>query len=289
MSRTKIYSYYMIVPGLLLYILFYMFPTVSGIYYSFTDWRPENDIINFTGLENVKYIFTDRLLLSALKNTIIFAVITILGKNILGLLLATGLNSKIKSRNILRSIFYIPAVLSSVVIGVLFSAILTPEGSLNTFLRSIGMEFAALDWLANLDLVIYTVCFVAVWQMVGYHMTIFIAGYQSIPRELYEAAAIDGAGSISKFFNISLPMLTPAINVSLLMSLVSGLNAFSNVFTLTGGGPADASQVIGTIVFKKFGEGSWGLGTAMNFLQCLLMSTICIPLLLYLRKKEVDA
>ncbi|RCX12992.1 raffinose/stachyose/melibiose transport system permease protein [Anaerobacterium chartisolvens] len=288
MGKTKLYTYYMIVPGLILYLLFYMFPTISGIYFSFTDWRPENEIIKFTGIENLRYIFTDSLLVSALKNTFIFAVITILGKNILGLLLATGLNVKIKSRNILRTIYYIPAVLSTVVIGVLFSAILTPEGVFNTFLNSIGMGFAALDWLADLDLVIYTVSFVAVWQMVGYHMTIFLSGYQSIPTELYEAATIDGAGSISKFINISLPMLVPAINVSLLMSMISGLNAFSNVYTLTGGGPADASQVIGTVVFKKFGEGSWGLGTALNFLQCFLVALICIPLLFYLRKKEVD-
>ncbi|MNJ53843.1 L-arabinose transport system permease protein AraP [compost metagenome] len=118
-------------------------------------------------------------------------------------------------------------------------------------------------------------------------MAIYLAGLQSISSEYYEAATIDGAGAWKKFTNITLPLLLPAININVMLTLIGGLKVFSEVFVLTGGGPGNSSQVVGTIILRSFGEGGWGLGTAINTLLFVAVTLIAIPLLIFMRRKEV--
>jgi raffinose/stachyose/melibiose transport system permease protein len=118
-------------------------------------------------------------------------------------------------------------------------------------------------------------------------MAIYLAGLQSISQEYYEAATIDGASSWKSFFKITLPLLLPAININLMLTLIGGLKVFSEVYVMTGGGPGNASQVVGTIILRSFGEGNWGLGTAVNTLLFVVVTIIAIPLLIFMRRKEV--
>jgi raffinose/stachyose/melibiose transport system permease protein len=284
----RLYSYYLIWPALLIYTLFFVFPALIGLFYSFTDWRLDRETIKFIGWDNFERIFTDKTLRLAIKNTIIFAVVTVLGKNLLGIALAVGLNMKLRSKNILRAIFYSPSILSVLVISIVFTPMLRSEGTINKILEAIGLDFLSQAWLTNPSIVIWTVAAVSIWQHTGFQMAIYLAGLQSISKEYYEAATIDGAGSWKSFRSITLPLLLPAININLMLTLIGGLKVFSEVFVLTGGGPGNASQVVGTIILRSFGEGSWGLGTAVNTLLFAAVTIIAIPLLIFMRRKEVS-
>ncbi|MDN8587438.1 sugar ABC transporter permease [Paenibacillus sp. 11B] len=288
MKRAKnLYSYYMVFPALLIYSIFFVIPAIAAFYYSFTDWRLDRIDLKFIGWDNFEKIFSDKTLILALKNTAIFAVVTVAGKNIIGLLLAVALNMRLKTKNLLRAIFYSPSILSILVISILFTPMLRTEGTINRVLEAVGLHSLSQAWLTNPSLVIWTIAIVSIWQSAGFQMAIYLAGLQSISQENYEAATIDGASSWKSFFKITLPLLLPAININLMLTLIGGLKVFSEVYVMTGGGPGNASQVVGTIILRSFGEGNWGLGTAVNTLLFVVVTIIAIPLLIFMRRKEV--
>lgn len=288
MKTTKnLYSYYLVLPALLIYSIFFVIPAVAGFYYSFTDWRMDRLDVLYVGWDNFKKIFSDKTLTLALKNTVIFAVATVVGKNVIGILLAVALNMRLKTKNLLRAIFYSPSILSILVISILFTPMLRTEGTINKMFDAIGLHGLSQAWLTNPSLVIWTIAIVSIWQSAGFQMAIYLAGLQSISPEYYEAAKIDGASSWKSFFKITLPLLLPAININLMLTLIGGLKVFSEVYVMTGGGPGNASQVVGTIIMRSFGEGNWGLGTAVNTLLFVVVTIIAIPLLIFMRRKEV--
>lgn len=288
MKRAKnLYSYYMIYPALLIYSIFFVIPAIAGFYYSFTDWRLDRLELQFIGWDNFKKIFSDKTLILALQNTAIFAIVTVVGKNAIGLLLAVGLNMRLRTKNLLRAIFYSPSILSILVISILFTPMLRTEGTINNLLEAVGLHSLSQAWLTNPSIVIWTIAIVSIWQSAGFQMAIYLAGLQSISQEYYEAATIDGASSWKSFFKITLPLLLPAININLMLTLIGGLKVFSEVYVMTGGGPGNASQVVGTIILRSFGEGNWGLGTAVNTLLFVVVTIIAIPLLIFMRRKEV--
>jgi raffinose/stachyose/melibiose transport system permease protein len=277
----------MVFPALLIYSIFFVIPAIAAFYYSFTDWRLDRINLKFIGWDNFEKIFSDKTLILALKNTAIFAVVTVAGKNIIGLLLAVALNMRLKTKNLLRAIFYSPSILSILVISILFTPMLRTEGTINRVLEAVGLHSLSQAWLTNPSLVIWTIAIVSIWQSAGFQMAIYLAGLQSISQEYYEAATIDGASSWKSFFKITLPLLLPAININLMLTLIGGLKVFSEVYVMTGGGPGNASQVVGTIILRSFGEGNWGLGTAVNTLLFVVVTIIAIPLLIFMRRKEV--
>ncbi|MBT2770881.1 sugar ABC transporter permease [Halomonas sp. ISL-60] len=288
MKRAKnLYSYYMIFPALLIYSIFFVVPAIAAFYYSFTDWRLDRIDLKFIGWANFEKIFSDKTLILALKNTAIFAIVTVIGKNLIGLLLAVALNMRLKTKNLLRAIFYSPSILSILVISILFTPMLRTEGTINSLLEAVGLHSLSQAWLTNPSIVIWTIAIVSIWQSAGFQMAIYLAGLQSISQEYYEAAKIDGASSWKSFFKITLPLLLPAININLMLTLIGGLKVFSEVYVMTGGGPGNASQVVGTIILRSFGEGNWGLGTAVNTLLFVAVTIIAIPLLIFMRRKEV--
>ncbi|MDM5277853.1 sugar ABC transporter permease [Paenibacillus silvae] len=288
MKRAKnLYSYYMIFPALIIYSVFFVIPAITGFYYSFTDWRLDRLELSFIGWDNFRKIFSDKTLILALQNTAIFAIVTVVGKNVIGLLLAVGLNMRLRTKNLLRAIFYSPSILSILVISILFTPMLRTEGTIKNLLEAIGLSSLSQAWLTNPSIVIWTIAIVSIWQSAGFQMAIYLAGLQSISQEYYEAAKIDGASSWRSFFKITLPLLLPAININLMLTLIGGLKVFSEVYVMTGGGPGNASQVVGTIILRSFGEGNWGLGTAVNTLLFVVVTIIAIPLLIFMRRKEV--
>jgi len=271
-----------------MYIVLFVAPAIVGSYYSFTDWTMGRESIKFIGLANFVKIFSDKELLLAIKNTFKYAVIVVIFKNGFGLILALAVNTKIPAKNIFRAIFYLPSVISSIVIGLVFTRILHPNGILNSFFNSIGLEFLALNWLTDVKIVMITIAAVSIWQWTGYHMVIYLAGLQGISADYYEASDIDGADAFQKFRYITLPMLSSSININVILSLIGGLRVFNEVYALTNGGPGNSSQVLTTQVLKMFGAGNWGLSTAMNTVLLFVVSVICIPLLYKMKQQEVE-
>lgn len=183
-----------------------------------------------------------------------------------------------------------PSVLSTLIIGLVFSSILNPStGILNTFLRAIGLDSLAVQWLTSTKYAFGTVIAVDVWRGTGYIMTILIAGIMSISSDYYEAASIDGASGIQKFFKITLPLLMPTLATTTVLNVIYGLKVFDMIYALTNGGPGDATtEVLYTEVFKKFGTGQYAVGTALSSVMFLFMLVIGFFMIRVMTKGEVE-
>lgn len=284
----RTYSPLFVLPAFSIYFIFFMIPVISGFGYSFTNWNQYLTEIEYVGLDNFRQIFTDRISTLALKNTLIFATATTVGKNVMGLGLALILNTRLKGKTMWRAIYFSPAILSTIIVGLVFSAILHPKGLLNDVLRFFGLDFLTRSWLTDKNIVMYTVSAVEVWMYAGFHMAIYLAGLQSIPYELIEAAKIDGISGWQQFRYITFPLVIPSFNINLIMALIGGFKVFDIIYVLTNGGPGFSSQVVSTMVYRAFGEGRWGYGTALNMILFTIISIIALTILNYLRKKEVE-
>ena len=283
---SQIYPYSFLVPGTLLYMALFILPVCFTVYYSFRNWDLFTS--NYIGFDNFVNLLTDPELNIAFKNTLVFAIVTTIGKCVLGLILAVFLNNQFKVTNFLRTIFFLPAVLSTITVGIVFSALLHPEvGLINIFLRSLGLGFLAQDWLTNIHLAIYSVSFVEIWKWTGFTMVIFLGALQSISREYYEAAEIDGASKTKQFTNITIPLIMPAINNAVVISLIGGIGVFDIVAVLTNGGPGNATQVFGTVIFKSFGMGLQGEACAAQIIMSVLIMAVSLFTYSVIRKKEV--
>ena len=273
--KVHLYSYWLIVPALLIFGIFFVFPSVYGVYYSFTDWTIGKDSISFVGLKNYLSILESSELKLAIYNTFLYAIVVVIGKNVNGLLLALAVNTDLKLKGYFRVIFFLPCVISTIIIGLVFVPILHPNGILNEFLGKIGLGFLQQSWLVDRKIVMFSIAAVSIWQWTGYHMVVYLAGLQGISTSYYDAAKIDGASALQRFRYITFPMLAPAFNINMLLSMIGGLKVFSEPYALTNGGPGNASQVIALEVFSKFGRGQWGLGTALNVTLTIFVSIIC--------------
>lgn len=282
------YPYKFVAPALVVFTIFFLVPTLMGFYYSFTDWDIDKAKISFIGVDNFIYLFKRDIFMKALKNTLLFGISTGILKNVLGLLLALCVNRDLKSKNYLRTMFYLPGVLSMIVVGIMFNSILSMDGLLNNFLTMIGLSGLTTDWLGNKDTAMNCVIFVEIWKWAGFHMIIYLAGLQTIPKNLIEAATVDGAGKFDRFFRVTLPLLMPSITINVVTALIGGFKVFEQVYVLTNGGPGNHTQVLNTLVFQSFSQGFYGRGSAMGLILFVFIFTASTVMNRYLRGKEVD-
>lgn len=291
MQKRKTYPIWFAAGALILYTVLFVVPSVIGIGYSFTDWSAYTDELHFVGLENFKVIFSpDENYRKVILNTLSFTFITTIFKNVLGLAMAVLLSKSVKALNFHRGIMFMPSVLSTLILGMIFSSILNPaEGLLNVFLRKIGLDFLALQWLTSPKYAFGTVMAVDIWRGTGYIMTILIAGIMSISTEYYEAASIDGANGAQKFFYITLPLLLPTLATTTVLNVIYGLKVFDMIYALTNGGPGKATtEVLYTIVFKKFGTGQYAVGTALSSVMFIFMLIIGFFMIRVMIRGEVQ-
>ncbi|MBQ8950664.1 MAG: sugar ABC transporter permease [Eubacterium sp.] len=290
MNKRKIYPTYFAAGALIIYFVLFFLPGVIGVCYSFTNWSAYSDELHFVGFENFKTVFSlDENYLKIIMNTLAFTVITTVMKTLIGLALALLLTKKIKFLNMHRGIVFMPSVLSTLIIGMIFKSILDPKsGLLNTFFRSIGLDFLAKKWLVSPDLAFGSVMAVDIWRGVGYIMTILIAGILSISPEYYDAAAIDGAGAWQKFRYITLPLLIPTLTTTTVLNVIYGMKVFDMVYALTNGGPGkDTTEVLYTAVFKKFGTGQYAVGTALSSVMFIIMIIVGFFMIRIMTRNEV--
>lgn len=218
----------------------------------------------------------DELYLFYLKNTLIFTVATIFFKTVFALALALLLNDTIKRFvNFYRIMIFLPAILPTLIVALVFKSILHPsEGILNLGLESLGLGFLAQKWLVDPSIALYSVIGVDTWKGVGYIMVILLAGLQSIPKDYYEAAEMDGANAWQRLRFVTIPMLMPALAVVTVLNVIYGLRVFDMVFALTNGGPGFATEVVYTIIFKAFSQGQYGLGTALSTVLLVILLVV---------------
>lgn len=263
------------VPAVALYVFVLLIPTARGTVFAFTNWDGLSQTFDVIGFKNFASIFANADSVKAIINTLLIAAVTTIAANAIGLALALALNSRIKSRNALRVFFFAPAVLTPVVTAYLFQYIFAPLGPLNGVFDAAGLPFLKQDWLGNGNLALMAIMIVIVWQQSGYTMVIYLAGLQGVPVELLEAAAVDGASSMHRFWSITRPLLAPAITVSVMLSLIHGLKVFAEVWVMTGGGPGNATNTLSTLIYKNaFQYGLFGSSIAMALVLLVFVALI---------------
>lgn len=292
MNRKKLYPWYFASGAALLFFLLCFIPGVLGIAYSFTDWNNFSDEINFVGLTNYKAIFQGNSeYLTYIGNTVWFTVVTTALKTMAGMALALLLTQNfIRFKNFHRMIIFSPQVMSYLVVGLVFKSMLHPTtGFLNNFLRSIGLDALAKNWLTDLNLVFPSVMIVDTWKGMGYIMVVVIAGLLSISPEYYEAASIDGASFFQKFKAITLPLLKPVLVNVTVLNVTYGLRVFDMIYSLTNGGPGNATGVINTAVYKEFSKGNLAMGTTLSSILFFVVLALLYFIIKSMENKEVEA
>lgn len=290
MRQKKYYSYRMAIPGVVLWLVFFAAPTIMGILFSFVNIRGlDFSSMEFAGIQHYVDVLTTKSMSIAIKNSFIFAFLTSFCKVGLGLLLAVFLNNKFRAANIMRTVFFLPAVLSSVAVGLIFTAMMHPtKGLINIVLQSVGLGVLCQNWLTDIKIAIYSVSFVEIWKWTGFTMVILLAGLQSIDSSYYEATELDGATAWQKFRYVTFPLIMLAFTNAVVVNLIGGLKAFDIVQSITKGGPGTATEVFGTLVYRSFGGGRYGEGCAASIILSIIVLVIVFPIYRFLTSKEVE-
>ncbi len=251
-----VYSRWFYLPAAVVFVVFFLTPTAISFFFAFTRWTLFD--WEWIGFENFEQFFKEPALTNGLRNTIIYAAVTSSLKVVLGLLLAVLLTSRIRARGVLRTMVFIPVLLSTVAVGVTFEVLLHPsDGLVNVLLDAIGIDGPA--WLTDTRIALLSVALVDVWKGVGLATLIYIAGIVSIPTEYIEAVSIDGGGFWQRLRYVIIPLARPATFTVILLSFVGGLRTFDLIWTMTGGGPGFTTDVLASTIYKQYQAGFYGL------------------------------
>ena len=284
MNKKKVYSTWFLVPALTIFLVFFIIPMVTSLFFSLTVWDLKS--FTFCGLDNFKTFFGERSLSISVRNTLIYAFMTSGLKVVIAFFIALFLTSKIRTKNFLRALVFFPNLVSAVAIGIVFKALMHPsKGLINAALEAIGI--AGPTWLGDTNLALFSVIAVDVWKGVSISTVIFIAGITSIDSSYYEAASIDGATRWQTIRHIVMPLVRTSTNTIITLSLIGGLRCFDLIWAMTKGGPGFATDVLSSVVYKQYASGFYGLSTAGNVIMFILIAIIAFPLQRFLNRREV--
>lgn len=263
-----------LLPAILVYTIFQIIPLLQSIYFSVTDWNGiAGSAIHFVGIENFKTIFASPDFRLALRNMVKMVVFSVLFHTPLALLLAVALNTRCKGFRFFKAMYFVPTVFPMSAVGLMWYFIFMPTGALNAFLEAAGLSQFVTPWLVNKNTAMNMIIFVNIWAGIGYYMVILLAGLTSIPEDIYDAAAIDGAGSIKKFFHVTVPMLKNVIFVCILIDIMGSVKVFDLVYAMTGGGPNGLTNLPTTLLYNEaFKYKHYGQGSAIG----ITIFTICL-------------
>jgi raffinose/stachyose/melibiose transport system permease protein len=279
----RAYPHWFYVPGALLFIVIFLVPTLLAFFFSLTRWSLFD--WTFIGFDNFANFIKNQSLVTGLRNTLIYAVVTSGLKVLIGLPLAALLTSRLRSKGILRSVAFFPVLVSTVAVGITFAVLMHPsEGLINKALEVFGITGP--KWLTNPQIALLSIAFVDVWKGVGLALVIFMAGILAIPEEYFDAARLDG-GSWVKFRYVIIPLSRNATFTVILLSFIGGLRSFDLIWTMTRGGPGFSTDVIASTIYKQYQAGFYGLSTAGNVILFLGVIAIVYPLNWYFNRKEL--
>jgi len=276
-----------VAPAFLLYFIFFIFPFIQSFYISLTDWNGVNPTKVFVGLENYARVFKDSLMWKALEHNLIWVILGTISPIVIGLLLAVLLSGKnTKGRTFFRTVYFMPVMLSPVVVGIIWGWVYNPiYGMLNKILDFIGLSELSRGWLGDPHLALYMVLITAIWSYFGFCLVILMAGMQNVDTELYDAAKIDGANSFQQFIHVTIPQLGSVLTMIIAYTMIGGLNVFDIVYVMTGGGPANSTELIATYTYKQsFQLNSVGYGATLSMVMTVL-SLVASFVFMKLREK----
>ncbi|MDN4074423.1 carbohydrate ABC transporter permease [Fictibacillus terranigra] len=279
----------MYLPALGAVCLFILYPFLNGLKISFTNWNGFSQVYDYVGFQQYSRLLKDPDTWLVVKNTLLYGLGSTLFQNIIGLLYALLLNQSIKVRGLTRTIIYLPVIISPLIMGYIWYFFFAYQGgALNDIL--ILMGFDKINALANPSVNTWIIVFVNTYQFVGIAMIIYLAGLQSISKDYYEAAQLDGASPFKQFKNITLPLLMPSITINIVLNIIGGLKLFDVIVSLTGGGPGNASQSMSTFMYDLyFNRQDAGYAATEGVLMAVIILVISISALIFFKRKEVEA
>jgi multiple sugar transport system permease protein len=277
-SRAWLAPYLFIFPGFALYALVMLYPSVQTVLLSFRDWQiaPGADS-PWVGLDNYIQAFRDPVFVNSLLNALVYTVVTVPAQIVIGLFLAVLLNSKLPGRVAFRVLFYMPVVTSWVVVSLLFRYMFASDGGVaNWFGRDVlHVLNGNVAWFQGHWTAMVPICLLGIWKGVGWSMLIFLAALTGVPEEMHEAAAIDGAGAVRRFFSVSLPMIRSSMAVVVILLVIGGFNVFISVQLTTGGGPQEQTQVPLTYMYEQgFSFLDFGYGASISFILTAIVLVV---------------
>ena len=281
-----------VLPAVILLCVFVYYPIVENIRLSFYSWSAFSPRAGFVGLDNYRTAFTDAVFQRALVNNVLYAVISIVfqvgGSLVLAAVLEEAVHQRL--RGILRTIYFIPATISITVAGILFSFVYNPQiGLVNRALHLVGLGAQEHDWLGNPHTSIFAVIAMSQWQSIGYTAVLFVVAIQRIPREIYEAARVDRAGPLRTFFSVTIPLLREMTTLVTILTLSGAFLVFNEVMVMTGGGPSNSSQVLGTWLYQNaFLQDDMGYAAAIATVIFVITFAISAAQILYTRRRRVE-
>lgn len=266
-----------ILPGLIGFIVFILIPVIFSLYLSFTSWNfmAGFDAIKFVGFDNFKKLLTDEWFLVSYSNNLWFTLITVPSLAVLGLVIAYVMNKYIYGNSVVRVMIFIPYIASIVAVCSVWMVLMQPSyGPINQFLMAIGIENPP-KWLADFTWSLPSIMIIYIWQQVGYYAVVFMAGLKSIPEDVYEAADIDGAGPVRKFFSITVPLVSPTTFFLVTMGIIGSFKVFDHISSLTQGGPGNSSSVMAYYIYRTaFVDFQMGYASALAWALFVLIFVV---------------
>ncbi len=285
--RHYLHAYLFIAPVTILFGLFRIWPSIQTLYFSFFNVELLKGRLTFIGLENFVDLIHDELFLSAIRHTLIFALGIVPISAALGMILAVLFNEELRLKEFFKAIYFAPMVTSTVAAAVVWWWLYNPQfGLFNVILKLLHLP--GQPWLLSSKMALPAVIIFSIWKTLGYNMVIYVAGLQGIPQEFYEAATIDGAGPLHRFFRITLPLLAPTTTFVFIYNSIFAFQAFDQVYVLTGGGPAHATSVVVLELYNQaFQRYRFGYASAEAMVLFLFILAVTIVQYVYSRRTEV--
>jgi raffinose/stachyose/melibiose transport system permease protein len=278
-----------LLPALLLYLLLVIYPMLQAARFSLYDWNGLGPMTDFIGLANFQRALSDPVFLGAVGHNAIIVVLSLFVQIPFALGLALMLNRRFRGRAILRLVFFAPYVIAEVITAIVWSLLLQPRGLAEHFLGAIGLGDLYHPWLANPDTVLYALFVIITWKYFGFHMILLLAGLQGIPKELDEAAAIDGATRRQTIRYVTLPLLGPTLRVSVFLSIIGSLQLFDLVWVTTRGGPVNASNTMAVYMFDRgFVRFQFGYGSAVAVILFLICFALALLYQRYVLRRDTE-
>ena len=278
-----------LLPALALYLVFVITPILQAARFSLYKWNGLGPLEDFIGLKNYQVALASDVFWQAVGNNMLVIVLSLLLQIPFSLGLAVLLNRHFPGRAIFRLLFFVPYVLSEAITGIVFSLLLQPDSLVDATLQRVGLGGLVQDWLGNTDIVMITLFVIISWKYFGFHMILLLAGLQGIPREIEEAALIDGAGRRQAFRYVTLPLLGPTLRVSIFLSVIGALQLFDMVWVMTGGGPLNASTTMAVNMFKTgFEKQQMGYGSALAVLLFLCALVVALLYQRFVLRRDID-
>lgn len=280
------HPWWLALPALVVFGAFFLAPNLLNFYYPFTNWSSYHPDIAFTGLDNFRTIAQDGTLLRAIRTTLLYAVLAALFQNGFGLALALLLERDTRFNRFFRAVFFLPVLISALAVGYVFQALLNQDGAVNAVLTDLTGAHVDIPWLGSTGWTLVLVTVVHGWKWMGLSMLIYLAGLKGIPRDMLEAAKVDGAGPWRTLWSVRFPMLAPAVTFNVTTALVGSMNTFDIAQATTGGGPAASTEVFNLYMFRVFGQGLYAQASAMSLVLFLVVVAVAVPLVIGLRRRE---